>query len=66
MRELAYGVPNMEGHLDSPVSVIDIAEDGPAGGVADLVDRRRRCRRHCEPEHQHQHTVHGHCHCRAT
>ena len=61
--ELAYDVSNMEGLLRSPVGVVDVAEDGPTGGVADLVDGRRRGRSHREPKRQHQQTPHAHGHC---
>ena len=63
--ELAYGVSNMEVLLGSPVGVVDVAEDRPPGGVADLVDDGRRGSGHGEPKSQHQQTLlhaHGrHC-----
>uniref|UniRef100_A0A0A9E4G8 Uncharacterized protein n=1 Tax=Arundo donax TaxID=35708 RepID=A0A0A9E4G8_ARUDO len=53
----------MEGLLGSPIGVVDVAEDGPPGGVADLVDDRRRGRRHGEPKRQRQQMLHAHGHC---
>lgn len=46
------GVADAEGPGGRPGGVVDVPDDGPSGGVPDLVHRRRRRRRHPQQGHR--------------